>query len=210
MLLHKAKLIFWDFDGVIKDSVEVKTQAFVALFNPFGDAVAKRVRQHHETNGGMSRFDKMPLYLQWAGEEADQSQVDEYCDRFARLVFQGVVDAPWVPGVESYLRANPRQQSFALISATPQEELEKILNALNLATCFVGVFGAPTEKKCAIAEILAVCGLNPNDCIMVGDALADSEAARVNQVPFLLRRHETNSKVFASYTGPSVKDFTAS
>ena len=63
------KILFWDFDGVIKDSVEVKTQAFFQLFEPFGELVAEKVRKHHEAHGGMSRFDKFPIYLQWAGLE---------------------------------------------------------------------------------------------------------------------------------------------
>jgi histidinol phosphatase-like enzyme len=42
---------------------------------------------------------------------------------------------------------------------------------------------------------------------MIGDALADLEAAEANAVPFLLRRHATNAELFSSYVGPSVEDF---
>ena len=31
--LNKYDLIFWDFDGVIKESVSVKTDAYLELFN---------------------------------------------------------------------------------------------------------------------------------------------------------------------------------
>lgn len=208
-LLKKVQLIFWDFDGVIKDSIEIKTKAFVKLFHPFGAGVAERVRGHHEAHGGMSRFDKLPLYLQWAGEEPTESRVNEFCDQFGQLVLQDVIDAPWVHGVETILRANPHQQTFVLVSATPQDELEQILQALDLTGCFAEIFGSPTRKKDAIQITLAARGLDPHACLMVGDALADFEAAEANQMPFLLRRHETNAKVFASYTGASVKDFTA-
>lgn len=201
--------IFWDFDGVIKDSVEVKTQAYMQLVKPFGAAVAERVREHHEAHGGMSRFDKFPLYLQWAGEEPSPSRVSEFCDQFSQLVLQGVIDAPWVAGIEDYLRSNHHQQKFVLVSATPQDELEQILLALDLTKCFAEVFGAPTRKKDAIRMALAARGLDPHDCLMIGDARADLEAAEANQMPFLLRRHETNANVFADYTGISVKDFTA-
>lgn len=206
--LSQSKLLFWDFDGVIKDSVEVKTHAFVKLFQTFGNEVAERVREHHEAHGGMSRFDKVPLYLQWAGEEPGLPRVSEFCDQFSQLVLQGVIDAPWVPGVEIYLRTNPHQQTFALVSATPQDELEQILHALDLTRCFADIFGAPTRKKDAICMALAARGLDPCDCLMIGDARADLEAAEANQVPFLLRRHKTNANVFVDYTGPSVKDFT--
>lgn len=203
-----VKLIFWDFDGVIKDSVAVKTKAFVQLFEPYGQEVAEKVRFHHEANGGMSRFDKLPLYLRWAGEEPSESRVNKFCDRFSQLALQGVIDSPWAPGAEEYLRNNPHHQAFVLVSATPQDELEQILLALDLVKCFTEVFGAPTSKKEAIRMTLDACGISPQDCLMIGDAQADLEAAQVNGVPFLLRRHETNSGVFVRYTGPSIKDFT--
>lgn len=206
--LSHPKLIFWDFDGVIKESVEVKTQAYVKLFQPFGSEVAERVREHHEAHGGMSRFDKLPLYLQWAGEEPLISKMSEFCDAFSRLVLQGVIEAPYVPGVELLLRNNPYQQTFVLVSATPQDELEQILHMLGLSACFADVFGAPTRKKDAIRMTLATREFEHRDCLMIGDARADMEAAEANQVPFMLRRHESNVNVFADYTGCSVKDFT--
>lgn len=207
VLFRNAKLIFWDFDGVIKDSIEVKTQAFINLFQHFGTAVVGRVREHHEANGGMSRFDKLPLYLQWTGEESNQSRVSELCDQFGELVLQGVIDSPWVPGAEDYIRTNPHQQIFVLISATPQDELEQILQALDLQVCFVEIFGAPTPKKDAIRMMLNARGLDPRQCLMIGDARADLEAAQANRLPFLLRRHETNAGIFKDYSGASVNDF---
>ena len=37
--LESAKTVFWDFDGVIKDSVEIKSIAFGQLFIEFGGDV---------------------------------------------------------------------------------------------------------------------------------------------------------------------------
>jgi len=206
--LMSYKLYFWDFDGVIKDSVDVKTQAYFQLFEPFGLDVAEKVRQHHEANGGMSRFDKLPIYLQLAGLEPNKTIVNEYCERFSKQVLQGVIDAPWVAGVEQFLRSNSHQQVFVLVSATPQDELEHILNALDLTKCFAEVYGAPTRKQDAIRNTLLVRGVDAIDSLMIGDAQADLDAAITNQVPFLLRRHSSNAKAFATYTGTSVEDFT--
>lgn len=202
------KLIFWDFDGVIKDSVDVKTQAFVKLFASYGSQVAEQVKSHHEANGGMSRFDKLPLYLRWIGEEPTEDRVNEFCKRFGEMALQGVIDSPWVPGAEDYLRNNPNRQNFVLVSATPQEEIEQILHVLGLQKCFATVFGAPTTKTEAICMTLKSQNIDPQDCLMIGDARADLEAAQANQVPFLLRRHATNGSVFADYKGPSIKDLT--
>ncbi len=202
-------MIFWDFDGVIKESVDVKTHAYSTLFEHFGVELGERVREHHESHGGLSRFEKLPLYLEWAGEAPCTLLVQQYCDQFARLVVDKVINSPWVSGVEEYLRGNVHRQLFVLVSATPQQELDKILMALNLNECFVGVFGAPVDKKDAISHFLDCAAIDSRDCLMIGDAREDFQAAQANGVSFLLRRHSTNSIIFTDYTGPSLKDFTA-
>jgi phosphoglycolate phosphatase-like HAD superfamily hydrolase len=203
-----AKLVLWDFDGVIKESVDVKTRAFMRLFEPFGQAVVERVRAHHEANGGMSRLDKIPIYLEFSGEQPSAPRVRELCDRFSELVRQAVIDAPWVPGAETWLRRNTYEQLFVLVSATPQAELEDIVSALALRQCFADVFGAPTSKAEAVRLSLERYGVAPDDAVLIGDAGADRDAAAGAQVPFVLRRHASNGGVFADYRGPSVRDLT--
>lgn len=205
--LAKFQLVFWDFDGVVKDSVAVKTDAFVQLFQPFGGDIASRVRIHHEKNGGMSRLEKMPRYLEWSGEDVTPQNIEAYCQRFSDIVLSRVIDAPWVPGVERVLRGNPYQQEFILVTATPQEEIEEILAAINLRSSFAEVFGAPTRKVDAIKTSLASRSIDPSTCLMIGDAKADMDAALANNVPFLLRLHASNRDIFKGYTGDSVEDF---
>ena len=62
--LSKFDVIFWDFDGVIKESVQVKAEAYVALFSGHGIEVQQKVREHHLQHGGMSRYEKIFLYFQ--------------------------------------------------------------------------------------------------------------------------------------------------
>ena len=52
------KAIIFDFDGVIAESVNVKTEAFASLYEPYGKDVVNKVEQHHLANGGVSRFEK--------------------------------------------------------------------------------------------------------------------------------------------------------
>jgi phosphoglycolate phosphatase-like HAD superfamily hydrolase len=201
-MLRSSPLIFWDFDGVIKDSVDVKAAAFERLFLPYSVALARLVRKHHEVNGGVSRFDKIPLYLAWAGESSSPGQVQVFCDRFSQEVFQAVIDAPWVPGVREYLLQHCTEQYFVLLTATPQEEIELILAELKLAHCFREVHGAPTKKSCAIGAVLQRQKYAPQQALMIGDAETDRQAAQANAVPFLLRRTPLNLSIQTTYGGP--------
>ena len=206
--IAQYRLIFWDFDGVIKDSVDVKTRAFVRLFEHFGPSIETRVRQHHESHGGMSRFEKLPLYLEWCGVDATDERIDSLVEQFSRMVVDSVINSPWVPGVEDLLRRNPYHQQFYLVSATPKDELDQILDRLELRKCFVDVFGAPVRKQDAIGGVLLSSALPSQDCLMIGDSMEDLKAANENRVPFLLRSHPTNAVSFLEYAGPSVNDFT--
>ena len=208
LLLRAARTIFWDFDGVIKDSVEAKTLAYETLFLPYGRDVATRVRLHHEANGGVSRFEKIPLYLAWAGESATDARVQEFCERFSRLAMQAVIDSPWVPGVREYLTEHHARQYFVLVSATPHDEMQQILHLLDLAHYFREVHGAPTKKADAIEDVLRRLQLTPDRVLMVGDADTDLMAAQKNAVPFLLRRTLLNKTLQARYSGPMFENLT--
>jgi phosphoglycolate phosphatase-like HAD superfamily hydrolase len=157
----------------------------------------------------MSRFDKLPIYLGWAGEPAAPEQVDEFCRRFGDEVRQAVIEAPWVPGVEDYLREHCGRQTFVLVSATPRDELTAIAEALALTGCFREIHGAPESKAAAVRDVLARTGCRSDQALFVGDADADFAAANHNHVPFLLRRTPLNLNLQGRHRGPSFTTLSA-
>ena len=52
------KSIIFDFDGVILDSLEAKSEAFEELYADYGTSIVKKVRKYHLSNGGVSRQKK--------------------------------------------------------------------------------------------------------------------------------------------------------
>jgi phosphoglycolate phosphatase-like HAD superfamily hydrolase len=203
VLLKEKQVVFWDFDGVIKDSVMVKSVGYEQLFMSYGESVVEKVRQHHKDHGGISRYEKIPLYLSWAGEPANADQVHEFCGRFSNLVKQAVIDAPWVPGVREYLQANQISQYFVLITATPQEEIEQILHELDIAHCFREVYGAPTKKTTVVHDVLERLHCLSEQALVVGDSDTDINAAEENNVVFLLRCTPFNQSLQERFRGSS-------
>jgi len=206
-LIKKANVIFWDFDGVIKDSLEVKSDAFEMLFESFGTDISKKIRKHHEDNGGMSRFDKLPIYLEWSGQSQSQELVDEYSDRFSSMVKMKVIASKWVPGVLEYIERNSGNQIFFLITATPQPEIEEIADKLDILQYFKVIFGSPTKKEHAINNVLEEYSITPDKAVMIGDSKSDYDAALVNHVPFVLRKTILNKLLQETYTCPMISDF---
>ena len=56
------KGIIFDFDGVIVESVNIKTIAFKKIYKKYGNEIVNKVVDHHLSNGGMSRFEKFNYY----------------------------------------------------------------------------------------------------------------------------------------------------
>lgn len=208
--LNQYRLVFWDFDGVIKESVNVKADAFYALFQPYGAAVAEQVVTHHLAYGGLSRFKKIENALrQYVGVEPVPDQVRDMANQFGELVREKVVEAAWVPGVESLLRENPFDQIFVLATGTPQEEIEWILGRLGLTDVFQSVYGAPIDKADAVSETLKRFQVSSGECVFFGDSRTDLEAAKACKVPFVLRETTHADAQFADHVGPRIRDFSA-
>ena len=193
--LKAYRSVFWDFDGVIKDSVKVKSDAFEQLFFPFGKKVIERVRNHHEENGGMSRFAKLPIYIEWAGQNITQEMFDEYATRFSILVKQKVIDSKWVTGVFEYLSGNYNKQEFFLVTATPQQEIEDILISLKIDNFFKEVVGSPTKKYRAVEFIMGKYSILSESSVMIGDSRSDYNASNINNIQFVLRRTNLNKEL---------------
>ena len=206
-LLNHAEVVFWDFDGVIKESTCVKNQAYAQMFSKFGKETLDNVMDHHVQNMGISREIKIPLYFSnFVGINLSTQEIDEKCAEFSRMVVQKVIEAPWVNGVQFYLKSNPYHQRFVLVTGTPQGEIIKILTHLEIIECFQIIYGSPTTKENAIYQELK-SGSNVQDCLFIGDSTTDYKAAKAYYIPFLLRETEENKLFFLNYSGPRFNDF---
>ena len=56
------KTIFWDFDGVIIDSMKIKGDGFIELFENYNLKQVRLLERYHYANGGISRFDKIKYF----------------------------------------------------------------------------------------------------------------------------------------------------
>ena len=206
-LLQGFDVLFWDFDGVIKESVDLKTRAYGGLFESFGASVAERVRRHHEGHGGMSRLEKIPLYLGWAGVEATTENVMSYCAAFAAMVRERVIASAWVPGAREYLAEHHARQRFVLISATPEDEMKSIVQAVGMQGWFREIHGAPQEKRAVVHGVLERWACHVQRALLIGDSVADYDAACHAGITFLLRRTPLNAQLQQRHSGPQCEDF---
>ena len=118
-----------------------------------------------------------------------------------------MIDADWVPGAKEYLKAHHNKCVFFLVTATPQLEIEYILDKLNIKHCFQQVVGSPIGKIEAVRGLLEKYKITPLDSIMLGDSVSDYEAAYSNNIPFILRCTSSDKKLQNKLKCKMVKNF---
>ena len=178
MNLSEIEAIFWDFDGVIADSVDVKSGAFEEMFAQYGERILKQVMDHHEQHGGISRVEKIEYYHRhFIGRPLSPADLEAKCSTYAGLVKRKVIAAPLIPGAEAALVSLHQQIPLFIISGTPQEELIEIAEHKNLSRFFKRVLGSPVHKATHVENLLQEFQLDCAHCFFVGDALTDLNAA---------------------------------
>lgn len=206
-MLPQALLL--DFDGVIKESLDVKTRAFGEILAPWGGEAMARARKHHLANGGMSRYKKIPFYLrEYCGVEAEQYLVERLLDEFANKVVDEVVASPFVPGMlELISEARAAACKLAIVSGTPQEEMELIVGRSGLADLFTKVYGSPRDKLQLLVLACDELAVPCEAALFIGDSINDWQPAHELGIHFVGRVREGETNPFPAETF-CVEDFT--
>ena len=180
--------IVFDFDGVLVESVDVKGAAFVALYAGESIEVQRKVRAYHDAHGGVSRFEKIKLFEEeYCGRAADEARVKKLADKFSEIVEKRVVDEDAVAGAMEFLRSYDGAAPLFVASATPEDELRRIVDKRGMGGFFKEVLGSPRKKDVLLGDIIARHGYDAGRVLMVGDALTDYNAAQVCGTAFLGR-----------------------
>ena len=181
--------IIFDFDGVIVESGDIKTNAFADLYQSYGDPIVKEVVRYHKLNGGLSRYKKFRHFQQCLLKKPPltQSEEDKLDETFSRLVVEAVINSDSVPGADEFIQIEASRIPLFIASGTPEIELNTIVTRRGLDPYFTGVRGSPKLKETLIAEILSVHDLTPERVLMIGDALIDYQSAQINNLAFLGR-----------------------
>jgi phosphoglycolate phosphatase-like HAD superfamily hydrolase len=204
----RFEAIVFDFDGVLVDSVDVKTRAFAALYAEYGADFERQVVAHHLAHAGISRFVKFRHYHEdLLGLRYDEATGKQLSARFSRLVVDAIIAAPYVIGAREFLDAWHDRLPLFVASGTPDEELREIVQRRGMQRYFKSVHGSPATKTEILRGVIARHQLASAHVLMVGDATADLDGARAAGTAFL-GRTEAGGSPFPPDV-PTIPDLTA-
>jgi len=192
--INHPEAIFFDVDGVLIDSLAIKGDAFSRAFSDYPEA-REEIIAFHLSHGGVTRSDKITLLFRLiVGREPSVQEIADRVKRFSSSVFEGVVAAPEIPGARAALEEWSERVPLHAVSATPTDELRRILDRRNIATFFTSVDGWPPKKEATVQDIMAMRGYRSSACILVGDSREDLDAAIAASVQFIQISPLTASK----------------
>jgi len=181
------KIIILDFDGVILESLDIKTKAFLKVYQDYPEH-ADEIAQYHLQNGGVSRYKKfIHINTNILGIPIDDNKTEELAKIFSEAVVDEMLKCAFVNGALEFLNKYSTLSRLYVASGTPQDELRFIVEKCKLAQYFDGVYGTPRTKAEIIKDILNKEDLNNNEAVFVGDAMTDYDGAKDANVPFVAR-----------------------
>lgn len=181
------RVLVLDFDGVIIESNDAKTDAFRDVFSQFPDH-REAMMAYHLAHVSSSRFAKFDYLLERLGCASDAGLRDELAADFSRRTLERMATVPYVTGAEAFLRKVASRLPVYLASVTPEEDLETILARRGLRAWFRGVYGCPPWTKAdAVRDVLRREACAPGEALLVGDSAGDQRAAAETGVEFVAR-----------------------
>ena len=179
------KCLVFDCDGVILDSVPVKTRAFARLVEPYGREAQERMVDYHVEHGGVSRFLKFDWFFhEVLGRDISPQERQDWGKKFEELALDEVRKCPLMPGVRETLQRWHGVLPMYVCSGAPAMEVYAILEERGLAGFFEDIACSPPEKQVLLGRIIHDAHVPPGQTLMVGDASTDREAAKANGTLF--------------------------
>lgn len=180
--------IILDFDGVILNSMGIKSDAFYNIYSKYGNEIAQKAVEFHEKTGGMPRYDKFEyLHKTLLNRIITKKEIRKLDKQFSAYVMDKISIAPYIKGVEKFLGENYNNYKLFVSSGTPTYELIKILEDRKLTKYFTKIYGSPTNKIGHITEILTENNIFPQNAVFIGDSSKDKEAANKTNIHFIAK-----------------------
>ncbi|MFY0678047.1 MAG: HAD family phosphatase [Neptuniibacter sp.] len=184
--LYNYKTYIFDCDGVLLDSNSLKIKAMSEALDSERSIVSGKESavNYFRNNFGKSRFHHVSHFcnalLEFEGNE-DQVQLSilkkysELCDSYYKR-------SKKTDGIDEFL--NFIKGDFYIASGSEQNQLREIIDNKFDFFLTANVYGSPANKIDIVARIISKVS-NFSSAVLIGDSLADLEAARFNGIDFV-------------------------
>ena len=180
------KNILFDFDGVILDSMKIRTDGFREIFSSFQKKDVDLLVDFHNKNGGLSRYVKIEYFFKRIlNEDINAQKINEIAARFSEIMRYKLIDKSLlIEPTINFIYKNYKAFNFHIVSGSDQDELRFLCDKLKLREYFISIFGSPTVKDDLVANIIKSHKYKKSETIIIGDSINDFNSAEKNKIKF--------------------------
>jgi phosphoglycolate phosphatase-like HAD superfamily hydrolase len=183
--MNPVTTIFYDFDGVIMDSMHLKLESYSYALEDYSFS-RDELHEIQLRLAGLSRYEVMKTMVhELTGIAPAPNDLKKMGERFAVRDDELIPQMKHVPGSLDFIKATFRTVYSAVISGTPQRALEATLDMHNLKPFFSSINGSPEAKAHIANRLLSENGLDPSEAIFIGDGKTDQEASEECRIRFI-------------------------
>lgn len=199
--LMDKKVIFWDFDGVLMDSMPVRDRGFELVLKEFLPQEVARLMEFHRANGGLSRYVKFRYFFEEIRNETiSENEISIWASKFSEVMKKELLDKTLlIADSLNFVKSNKDLFSMHIVSGSDQAELRYLCKELDIAPYFLSINGSPTPKKQLVSKLLEEYKYNKVETVLIGDSMNDFEAAEFNQIEFMGYNNESLRKLKSAY-----------
>ena len=202
--MNKIKSLIFDCDGVILNSNKIKTNAFREALKDFNENAVNEFIAYHNTNGGISRFIKIKIFLEKILPKYDtnnyfsSNQYELIINNYSKFCRRHLYNCEVTKDLE-ILKEYTKGTNWFIISGGDQKELRDVFLHKKLNFLFEGgIYGSPdTKDEILKREIKRQNIIFP--ALFLGDSKLDHIAAKDNKIEFVFVSKWTELKSYKKY-----------
>lgn len=183
-LLTTYKTLVFDYDGVVLDSNQMKTEAFRQAALPYGAEAADALVDYHVANGGISRHRKFEHFLAEIVPGQPSPDLDTLLDSYAGAALSGLMSCAIAPG-SAQLRRQTSKAAWMIVSGGDQLGLRTVFARRGIADLFEGGIHGSPEPNNEIVARLQKDGALRLPALFLGDSTYDYRVAAAAGIDFL-------------------------
>ncbi|WZL88726.1 HAD hydrolase-like protein [Salinimicrobium sp. 3283s] len=185
--LKNKKNIFWDFDGVIMDSMPVRNKGFELVLKDYPKEQVQDLMEFHLKNGGLSRYVKFRYFFEEIRKESvSEQKIKELATEFSIIMKKLLLDESLlITDSLNFIKQNYLNFKMHIVSGSDQSELRFLCNELGIAPYFLSIHGSPIAKTELVNQLLIQHDYAKESCVLIGDSINDYEASNINQIDFM-------------------------
>jgi len=180
------KTIFWDFDGVIMDSMPIRDQGFLKVLKDYPEKQVNKLIAYHKANGGLSRYVKFRYFFEKIRkEDVSDEKIQDLAMRFSSIMLKNLKKPEFlISQTVNFIKHNNENYKMFIVSGSDQKELRQICKAVEIEQLFKGIYGSPTAKDELVKHLIDTENIESATSILIGDSVNDFDAAKVNGIEF--------------------------